>query len=68
MMGVPYLGEVADVMLNPPIFTSTQFKDGGHDAWGVRYIAAEGTNRATMRLPVSGLPARPGASFPRRCG
>ncbi len=48
MMGVPYLGEVADVMLNPPIFTSTQFKDGGYDAWGVRYIAAEGTNRATM--------------------
>ena len=32
MMGVPYLGEVADVMLNPPIFTSTQFKDGGYDA------------------------------------
>lgn len=48
MIGVPYLGEVADVMLMPPIYDQNQFVDGGYDMWGVRYVGAEGTNRATM--------------------
>lgn len=48
MMGNPYLGEVADVSLHPPVFNSTQFMDGGYDMWGVKYVGAEGTNRATM--------------------
>ncbi|MBR7189661.1 MAG: hypothetical protein IKD63_00965 [Oscillospiraceae bacterium] len=48
MMGVPYMGEVADVMMMAPVFKSSAFVDGGTDEWGVRYVAAEGTNRATM--------------------
>ena len=53
MMGTPYLGEVADVMMVPPLYDSTQFVDGGTDMWGVKYIAAEGTARATM--PDTGI-------------
>ena len=53
MMGTPYLGEVADVMMVPPLYNSTQFVDGGTDMWGVKYIAAEGTARATM--PDTGI-------------
>lgn len=48
MIGVPYRGEVADMALNPPLYDNDQFRDGGHDIWGVKYIAAEGTNNATM--------------------
>ena len=48
MMGEPYLGEAATKFVSPPIFKTTQFMDGGYDMWGVRYVAAEGTNNATM--------------------
>lgn len=34
MMGEGYLGEVADVMLNPGVFGETHMMDGGHDMWG----------------------------------
>ena len=48
MMGEPYLGEAATKFVNPDVFGETHFIDGGHDRWGVRYVAAEGTNNATM--------------------
>lgn len=48
MMGDPYLGEAADVMLNPAIYGETHFQDGGKDMWGVPHRATEGTAQATM--------------------
>lgn len=47
MMGGDYLGEVADVTINPKIFESTQHIPGGKDMWGVPYASGESTN-ATM--------------------
>lgn len=48
MIGDPYLGEAADVMLNPAIYGETHFQDGGKDMWGVPHRATEGTAQATM--------------------
>lgn len=48
MVGEPYLGEAADVMLNPAVFGETHFMDGGKDMWGVPHRATEGTAQATM--------------------
>ena len=48
MMGEPYRGEAATKFVNPNVFGETTFVDGGYDMWGVRYVAAEGTNNATM--------------------
>ena len=48
MMGEPYLGEAADVMMSPAIFGETHFMDGGKDMWGVVYRGTEGTAAATM--------------------
>ena len=48
MMGEGYLGEVADVTLNPGVFGATNFMDGGRDMWGVPYKATEGTANAMM--------------------
>lgn len=48
MVGEPYLGEAADIMLNPAVFGETHFMDGGKDMWGVPHRATEGTAQATM--------------------
>ena len=48
MMGTPYEGEVADKMMMAPLYDNNSFVDGGYDMWGVKYVAAEGTNNATM--------------------
>ena len=48
MIGDPYLGEAADVMLNPAIYGETHFQDGGKDMCGVPHRATEGTAQATM--------------------
>ncbi|MDY5101081.1 MAG: uroporphyrinogen decarboxylase family protein [Oscillospiraceae bacterium] len=48
MMGIPYLGEVADAMIMDPTFTANHFVDGGYDMWGVRYVAPEAGVQATM--------------------
>ena len=48
MMGEGYLGEVADVLVEPAIFGETRAMDGGYDMWGVPYKATEGTASATM--------------------
>lgn len=48
MMGTPYEGEVADKMMMAPLYDNSSFVDGGYDMWGVKYVAAEGTNNATM--------------------
>lgn len=48
MMGDEYLGEAATKGIRANLFPSTQFKDGGYDMWGVRHVAAPGTNNATM--------------------
>ena len=48
MMGDEYRGESATKTIMANIFPSTQFMDGGYDMWGVRHVAAPGTNNATM--------------------
>ena len=48
MMGDEYLGEAATKGVRANLFPSTQFMDGGYDMWGVRHVAAPGTNNATM--------------------
>jgi hypothetical protein len=48
MMGEPYLGEAATKMMMPRLFENTMHLHGGYDMWGVRHVAAEGTNGATM--------------------
>ncbi len=48
MMGEPYLGEAATKYLAPNVFGATNYMDGGYDMWGIKYVAAEGTNNATM--------------------
>ena len=48
MMGDEYRGESATKTIMVNIFPSTQFMDGGYDMWGVRHVAAPGTNNATM--------------------
>ena len=48
MMGDEYLGEAHTKGIFANIFPSTGFQDGGYDMWGVRQVAAPGTNNATM--------------------
>ena len=48
MMGDEYRGEAHTKGIFANIFPSTQFMDGGYDMWGVRQVAAPGTNNATM--------------------
>ena len=58
MMGDEYLGEAATKGIRANLFPSTQFKDGGYDMWGVRHVAAPGTNNTTMPTKQSELAAR----------
>ena len=48
MMGDEYLGESAVKGIMANIFPNNMFEDGGYDMWGVRHVAAPGTNNATM--------------------
>ena len=48
MMGDEYLGESAVKGIMANIFPNNMFEDGGYDMWGVRHVAAYGTNNATM--------------------
>ena len=48
MMGVPYLDECADAMINAPVYDSTGFEPGGKDMWGVPSAAPESGVAAAM--------------------
>ncbi len=48
IMGSPYLGESACAGAMLPLYSSTQFMDGGKDMWGVPYAAASEGVASTM--------------------
>ncbi len=50
MMGDEYLGEACCKMLGPMVWKQDLFVDGGHDMWGVRYVADANTG-ATLPEP-----------------